>query len=507
MKQAGSVTVFFVLLIVGIASAVFAFLEAARVSALKSESKLCAAQAADAVRASYQPDLWADYHLLFWEEGKIKDGKLPGICTLQTETIEKNRETASAENALSHSFFFLQVHLNELEVTGYQLASDDAGAAFRRQAADRMKEELASEAIDSLRDIVTGSDPEQLERSGEAGEAQAEDAAKQLDEMRNGLVTEGAAPSPPEVLTEENTALPAETGTNLPANAENPLEWMRKIKKEGILALVMPERAVSAGQIDLSQSAGRRKLQTGTWQEDSAQAADNLLFHLYCESKFKNVLEEQERADENGLNYEMEYLVGGKASDEANMKAVVRRLLLMREGSNLLYLEQNAQKSQEAYAMALTITSAAASPELAEPVKHAILAAWAYAESISDVRILLAGGSVSLVKTDAQWHTQLGQLGTSISETEAKQQKEGLSYHTYLQILLWTVSEDRISERAMTILEQNTDVKMDELVGAVCCSYQFAAQPLFWNFVQLGNNSPGTYKFRETGQIIYGKTQ
>ena len=56
MRKNGSVTVFFVLLLVLLASVLFAFLEAARVSCLKAEAHLCTGQAADAVRASYQPE-------------------------------------------------------------------------------------------------------------------------------------------------------------------------------------------------------------------------------------------------------------------------------------------------------------------------------------------------------------------------------------------------------------------------------------------------------------------
>lgn len=68
MKKAGSVSVFFVLLLVLLTSAMFAFLEAARVSGLRAQTKLCTAQAVDAVRASYQPELWDRYHVLFWME-------------------------------------------------------------------------------------------------------------------------------------------------------------------------------------------------------------------------------------------------------------------------------------------------------------------------------------------------------------------------------------------------------------------------------------------------------
>ena len=167
------------------------------------------------------------------------------------------------------------------------------------------------------------------------------------------------------------------------------------------------------------------------------------------------------------MDYEMEYLIGGKNADQENLKAVVNRLLLMREGANLLYLETDSTKSQEAMSVALALTSVVANPELAEPVKHAILAAWAYAESISDVRILLNGGKVSLVKNDTQWHTDLKHLGDALNTSEKNTEQEGLSYDGYLQLLLWTTSEEKIRQRSMNLIEQNTGVCMNQMAGKI----------------------------------------
>ena len=81
MKQrfcSGSVSIFYVLILVGLISVLFAFLEAARVSALKTNVHLLTGQAEDAVYASYQPELWEQYHLLFWEEsGEGNTGTFP----------------------------------------------------------------------------------------------------------------------------------------------------------------------------------------------------------------------------------------------------------------------------------------------------------------------------------------------------------------------------------------------------------------------------------------------
>ena len=96
-------------------------------------------------------------------------------------------------------------------------------------------------------------------------------------------------------------------------------------------------------------------------------------------------------------------------------------------------------------------------------MKHAILAAWAYAESVSDVRILLDGGHVSLIKTEAQWRTSLEHVGDCLNASADETSREGLGYESYLQILLWTVSEEKITMRAMNLIEKNLNVRMDDL--------------------------------------------
>lgn len=91
MRKNGSVTVFFVLLLVLLTSVLFAFLEAARVSCLKAEAHLCTGQAVDAVRASYQPELWKDYHLMFWQQTGTDADRFSDLYQLQKDMIEKNQ--------------------------------------------------------------------------------------------------------------------------------------------------------------------------------------------------------------------------------------------------------------------------------------------------------------------------------------------------------------------------------------------------------------------------------
>ena len=318
--------------------------------------------------------------------------------------------------------------------------------------------------------------------------------------------------------------------------------WLKQVEQlyqEGMLGLLVPEgRQISEKTAVLAVLPS----QTETYDEGAGSGSmpDHILVNEYCgmffsqfcsmqtdtvgevqkqktgivetENAVQAAVGQQKAEDyaqiaEHTLDYEMEYLIGGKNADQENLKAVVNRLLLMREGANLLYLETNPTKSQEAMDVALALTSAFANPELAEPVKHAILAAWAYAESISDVRILLNGGNVSLIKSDVQWHTDLKHLGDTLNTLEKNTEQEGLSYGGYLQLLLWTMLNEKISQRSMNLIEQNTGVCMNQMVGKIKCSVEYEAQPLFWNLVQLGNYDIGSYHFLENSEVRYAESK
>ena len=79
---------------------------------------------------------------------------------------------------------------------------------------------------------------------------------------------------------------------------------------------------------------------------------------------------------------------------------------------------------------------------------QAILAAgWAYVESLSDVRCLLSGGEVPLVKDRASWRTQLGNLGIRDTCTGSA----GLNYEEYLRILFAMSSKEKTVMRALDV--------------------------------------------------------
>jgi hypothetical protein len=89
-------------------------------------------------------------------------------------------------------------------------------------------------------------------------------------------------------------------------------------------------------------------------------------------------------------------------------------------------------------------------------IETALIAAWAYAESILDLRQLFAGGRVPVVKTSQNWQISLQNLHKLLSglDTYRKNDQSGLSYQDYLHVLLLKESKTELLTGGMDIIEQ-----------------------------------------------------
>ena len=72
-----------------------------------------------------------------------------------------------------------------------------------------------------------------------------------------------------------------------------------------------------------------------------------------------------------------------------------------------------------------------------------------------DIRALLAGDKIALIKTETQWTAQFGSLAAAFEDgKKAKNCENGVSYQGYLKGFLYTVSSERLAYRMMDIMER-----------------------------------------------------
>ena len=331
---------------------------------------------------------------------------------------------------------------------GFRAASDKNGAAVKQQIIRYMKENLGNAGIEAL-----------LKKTEEE---------KQVLEEQENIKNNGME----EINPEETTPMPEISETN------NPLEIIKSFKENGFLSFVLPSGVnVSEKTIDLSAALSKRERQQGMGDfpelETEEGLADKIFIQEYAFEKFQSFTD----GAETPLAYEIEYLLGGKEGDRENLSSVVKKLLLLREISNLAFLYTNPQKRGELAACASALSFLLLIPEGMTFVQGVLAAGWAYIEGIADVKALLSGGRVPLVKDSSSWKTQLSDLRADTGISTEK----GADYEEYLRILLMSVPEQELVMRIMDVIEVNLRQEegkekfaFDACIDAVAVSFQIA---------------------------------
>ena len=166
------------------------------------------------------------------------------------------------------------------------------------------------------------------------------------------------------------------------------------------------------------------------------------------------------------FNNEVEYIISGKPDDEKARRAVYRRLLLERNGLNLVYLYSCSEKRDLALEAAELITPG---PE-AVLTQALILETWALLEARNDLALLYDGERVPLIKGDANWALSI-ENALAVEEGNAEDQEldtdqpeknyvrpqcvEGQDYKDHLTTLLIAMPERTRLLRMMDLIQIN----------------------------------------------------
>lgn len=282
------------------------------------------------------------------------------------------------------------------------------------------------------------------------------------------------------------------------------LEQVSSMYQDGFLKLVVPEgKEISNRASELEEVPSHQDMKPETVR--TVNFLDHLLIDEYCGMHFKNFLEEEEQQEagqqetETVLAYEMEYFLGGKESDRENLSDAVHRLLAVREGMNLVHILTDPQKRAEARGLAMTITGVGALTPLLMITTFFVMSVWALGESLMDVRGLLAGKKIPLLKAKTDWQLELEQLlsmgkehvvGTGECDT-------GLSYLSWLKILLFmsniVLQEFRMMDLIQMNLRQGQDsFRMRRCVYQIRIQGDFYGKHVFFSPGFVGNLTGGS---------------
>lgn len=449
MKR-GSITVFSAITFMLVASLIFSLLEAARVYGLDYYAKIKTEGGLESACAEFQPLLWEEYAILALD-GSYSSGEF------------------DINQVLSHIERYIDVNLNQDitlisvgaidlfklsyesgEIKEYQLITDNQGDTFLELVAASMKETLPLDVAGALySEYESGKDMEDgaIDSTDIINNAQQQlDEAKYQKEQQN-LENQSSE--------NENQTEQAEIDTNQEGipDSENPLKIVSEFKKSGILNLVIEDAAmISDKGFNTANSLERRTLHKGNGSEEiKSDWYQRLLVLTYMNNHYGCYTK---AIDNHVMKYELEYVLFGKESDRDNLEMAVKRLLLIREAANIMSILADGQKVAKAESLAIAIGGFTGNPAIIKAVQIGVVAAWAYIESILDLRTLLTGGKIAVIKNDSQWTADVDCLVSAFGNfAKAKECDVGFTYEDYLRQMLCFMGKERLAYRMMDMME------------------------------------------------------
>ena len=377
--------------------------------------------------SEYEPHLFGQYDLFCLDTSFGGGAERPEeIAGHLWQFTEQNLTDASGDTLYG-------LKLEGVHIDGMIRMTDAAGAAFYRQAVKIMKERTGVSIAEDwvLQDLFQSGSEENTRRF-------QEDCA----------AYEGSVRSYEDAEEEEERMDPEAR------------RW-DGIWNEFTLSKAVPgDHAVSEKTVDPGVMPSERELSVGIGR--AAGTEDQLIqkqwFISYLCEYMKQAQEMlPEQRTEGWLDYQLEYVIAGKASDEENLGAVITRLLLMREGMNYVFLLTHPELKQKAEALAFVLAGMTGNPEIIEGLKQLILLGWAYGESLVEVRQLLEGKELAAVKGMGEWQVPLSGLLPLLKDPgrydAQKSVQEGISYEAFLRIFLTLESAETLSMRALDVIE------------------------------------------------------
>ena len=425
-------TVFLSLSLTVILSVFFALIEGARLGAIRMQAECVADTAAWSVLAEYHRELQQRYDLFYIDTSYMSPNA--GLSNTERhlkEYMDKNFEKKGGLLAFREKDF-TGLKTQSVAVENARFAADSHLASLRQQIYAYMSADPAGSVmapvlakVDKFEGIDW--DIEKWRKKKEENDAAMEEMLSRQEE---------------------------ETGTAAEALPEdNPANEADALRIQPALMQTLPgESNISDAKTDVNRLLSHRQIHIGSAREaDNShhyEKAGSLMMDQYIFEKFGRWLNED---PESVLKYQVEYILFGQPSDRDNLEKMAEKLLILREAANCTYIFSDETKKAQADAMAMMLSVIIMTPELQEVIKTAILFGWSYLESVYDVRSLLKGRRVPLMKNESTWQTSL--RGIFLPDSQEDDEGDGFSYEDYLRVLLFAEGMDTKGLRMMDLME------------------------------------------------------
>lgn len=542
----GVITVYVAFVFLLVLSLLAAFLETARVYGLRVRLQMAARGGLDSLFSMYSKQLYDNYGILMLDESFGYDNPMNNVFT---NVIRENMKYDLDQNKgllLGRTMQLFDMNFEDLEVRRTVRAVEDGGIYFAQSAVDMMKYrvpasafsqftsllgmlEHAEEAQQSIEEggaamesedwnqYVTTVAPETAgsgatgasQSEGDASQGSGEPTAAASTEMSQGAgeptaaaSTEGTQGGSEGSSQEPETT--AEEVTTIDYNAEaddavdkSVIKVVKDFLKGSVLKIYgVKESMISKGKRDIKNSVSKKhakdkdpEISEGMYSE----ALTDFLFGEYVMEYLTDFQEqkEKEKKNEGQLRYEVEYVLIGKDNDKDNLMGVLNRVYGIRVAFNSFSVLTNPNCQKEASALAMAILGWTGIVPLVLALQWLFLETMALAESVLDMRAIVAGKKVPLVKGPMHWKVTLTNIVPLLtSGAQSMESSTGFDYPTYERILLFIEKNKDKYLRTMDIIEwnmQKTDpgFHMEDCVYAIEIATEASADRLFLRWMYL----------------------
>lgn len=465
----GSISIFVSLLLLGMISSVFLLIDGTRIVCGNTKIKQSIVGANEHILANYHRELKERYHLFLLDPAFVAE---TGI----TEEIQSYFEKSICNSEKTKNLYPFQIQT--ISIVREVYPDEEKLAPVKHQIREYMKYQSLSDWTDELvgKMTILSDKDRQEEEIKELLDQQQEDVDSYEEEKRleEGMEEEDEVPEFADDTEKDLVEAPT----------EDPRETVMEAARRGILRVVLPEgKSISSRKItalslpseELKAMSGEEKLErvidfSGLGEIKNMFAKSNIDFAMgnvsteamtiaYIMDSFSNFSKKIDGATK--LNYEVEYIINGGKTDKENLESMAKKILLFRFGTNFAYALNDASLNAQALSAATAIVGIFGIPPLITAVKTMVLAAASYAEAILDVRSLLDGNKISILKNPANWMISIENIGKLLdSRAETTHDENGISYEDFLKIfLLAQPNKENKYAKILDLMQENIKIK------------------------------------------------
>lgn len=514
-KPYGSITIFLSIAITLILAVIFSFLESARAVCVKTNMIDTSTNSMYSLFGSYCEEIFDKYGIFVLNEPDINVTSF-----LQTSTKDNISSNALFSLAFGDSYNLINTHLNSITITEKKYITDNDGKLFERQAISFMKymeiDSLKKQYSDSfglLKNSSIGIDLNDtsidFENINSNPKTEFEIDEDYDDTISSSTINES-------LLTQNNNRSSlnlnvdnSPTSSTLSNNIaldnavdffENTKKYLSHLLRENLMDILVDDiKKISSKKINKMDLPSI----TTTLSEGSSIPSSYLKKNIISLSKETIWLVEYisylfssyvSKEYDKALDYEIEYILIGDDSDFENLYNTCIKLVFLRASFNSAVIICDEEKRNKISNLTSSICYDV--PLIKEATEFTLLTIWSVAEGIIDVKDLLSGKKVPLIKNSTNWTLDLYEIPTLNKTTVSKNPgDDGQNYNFYLKLLLLASSNLCLDYRAMDIIQlnicnaYNTTFRMKDCICGVSCEFSFSYKPAFINIISIFNTS------------------